>query len=79
MSDILVGPELIFEITLWVNSTMAYIYAMFSYKLTSFSTEWTQKHNFGVCIAFSDMPDTVVCLESTLDFILKVVQDGRHL
>ena len=46
--DIMVLPEIILDITLWVKSKMASIPARLSYKLTSFSTEWTQKHNLGV-------------------------------
>ena len=49
MPDIMVWPENILVIALWVKSKMASISARLSYKLPSFSTEWAQKHNFGVC------------------------------
>ena len=48
MADIMVWPEIILYIVLLVKSEMASISARLSYKLTSFSTDWTQKHNFGV-------------------------------
>ena len=48
MPDIMVRPGIILAIALWVKSKMASISAKLSYKLTSFPTEWTQKHNFGV-------------------------------
>ena len=48
MPDIMMWPEIILDIALWVKSKMASIFASLSYKLTSFSTEWTQKHQFGV-------------------------------
>ena len=31
---------------------MAFIFARLSYRLTSFSTEWMQKRNFGVCLPY---------------------------
>ena len=48
MPGIMVWPEIILDIALWVKSKMASISARSSYKLTSFPTEWKQKHNFGV-------------------------------
>ena len=70
MPQIMVWPEIILDIALWVKSKMASISARLSYKLT-FSTEWTQKHNFGVChVGFSGMPDIVECFESTFDIEL---------
>ena len=48
MPDIVIWPEIILDIELWVKSKMASISARLSYKLTSFSIELTQKHNFGV-------------------------------
>ena len=47
MPDIMVWPEIILDIALWIKSKMA-ISAKLRYKLTSFLTKWTQKHNFGV-------------------------------
>ena len=46
--DIMVWPEIILDIALWVKSKMASISARLSHILTSFSTEWMQKHTFGV-------------------------------
>ena len=48
MPDIMMWPEIILDIALWVKSKMASISASLSYKLKSFSTERTQKHKFGV-------------------------------
>ena len=48
MPDITVWPEIILGIALWVKFKMASISARLSYKLTIFSAEWAQKHNFGV-------------------------------
>ena len=48
MPDIMVLPGIILDIALWAKSKMTSVSAMLSYKLTSFLTEWTQKHNFGV-------------------------------
>ena len=52
MLDITVWPEIILGIALWVKSKMASISARLSYKLTIFSAEWAQKHNFGVYRVF---------------------------
>ena len=41
MPDIIVLQETILDFALWVKSKMASISARLSYKLTSFSTEWT--------------------------------------
>ena len=41
MPDIMGLQETILDIVLWVKSKMASISARLSYKLTSFSTEWT--------------------------------------
>ena len=71
MPEIVVWPKIILDIALWVKSKMASISARLSYKLPSFSTEWTQKHNFGV-IGFSGMPDIVKWFEITLDIALWV-------
>ena len=70
--DIMVLPEIILDITLWVKSKMASISARLSYKLTSFLTEWTQKHNFGSTIGFSSMPEIVVWLGNSLAISLWV-------
>ena len=48
LPNIMVWPEITLDIALWVKSKMASIFARLSYKLTLFSTEWTQKHTFGV-------------------------------
>ena len=48
MPDIMVLPEIILDIEFVGKNNMASISARFSYKLTSFSTEWMQKHNFGL-------------------------------
>ena len=60
MPDIMVWPEIILDIALWVKSKMASILARFSYKLTSFSTEWMQIIILVCTIGFSGMPDMVV-------------------
>ena len=51
---------------------LASISARLSYKLTSFSAEWTQKHNFVSTIGFSGMPELVEWFGSTLDIALWV-------
>ena len=73
MPDILVWPEIILAIALWVKSKMATITAKVKLcKLTLFSTEWTAKHNFDVYDWVFRYSRHSVWLESTLDIALWV-------
>ena len=68
----MVWPEIILAIELWLKSKMATITARLSYKLPSFSTEWTAKHNFDVYHWVFMYSRHNVLLESTLDIALWV-------
>ena len=80
MPDIMVWPDIILDIALWVKSMMASLSARLTYKLTTFSTEWTQKHNFGVHNrVFRYARHSGVGLKCLRYCIVGKIQDGRHL
>ena len=64
-----VARKTILDNAVWAKSKMASISARLSYRVTSFSTEWTQKHNFGV---YHRVFKYIVWLESSLDIALWV-------
>ena len=68
----MVLPEIILDIEFVGKNNMASISARFSYKLTSFSTEWMQSIILVSTIGVSGMPDIVVRLENTLAIALCV-------
>ena len=76
----MVLPEIISDIALWVKSKMASISARLSVKLTSFSTKWTQKHNFVVYHkVFRYARHSGVVWTYFRYCIMGKIQDGRHL
>ena len=76
----MVWPEMILDIALWVESKMASISARSSYKLTSFSSEYTQKHNFGVYHrVFMHARHSGVVWKYFRYCIMGKIQDDRHL
>ena len=76
----MVWPEIILNIALLVKSNMPSISARFSYTLTSFLTEWTQKHNIGVYHrVFKYAGHGGVVWKYFRYCIMGKIQDGHHL
>ena len=70
MPDIMVWPEIILDIAMWVKSKMASISARLCYKLTSSNRR--KSILLVSTLGFSGMPDIVEWFESTLDIALWV-------